>query len=103
MFGVTARSSSGRDGARGLDVAMHLLDEPLDRLEVPLAGQPGEERARQLSVVEVALEVEEEGLDEHAAAGDEGRPHADAGRRRPPPHPPPRSKAAPPADPPLPG
>src|SRR3954468_19573258 len=84
MFGVTARSSSGRDGARGLDVAMHLLDEPLDRVEAPLAAQPGEERDPQLAVVEVALEVEEEGLDEHAAAGDEGRPHADAGRRRPP-------------------
>src|SRR3954467_9941269 len=84
MFGVTARSSSGRDGARGLDVAMHLVDEPLDRVEAPLAAQPGEEGDPQLALVEVALEVEQESLDEHAAAGDEGRPHADAGRRRPP-------------------
>src|SRR5215213_5343533 len=73
---VSRSPRSGRDGARGLDVAMHLLDEPLDRIEAPLAAQPGEEGDPQLAVVEVALEVEQEGLDEHAAAGDERRPHA---------------------------
>ena len=56
----------------------------VDRVEAPLAAQPGEEREPQLAVVEVAVEVEQVGLDEHAAAGDEGRAHADVGRGRPP-------------------
>ena len=54
------------------------------RVEAPLAAQAGEEREPQLAVVEVAVEVEQVGLDEHAAAGHEGRADAHVGRRRPP-------------------
>ena len=43
-----------------------------------------EEREPQLAAVEVAVEAEQERLDQQPAAGDERRPHADVGRRRPP-------------------
>ena len=54
------------------------------RVEAALAAQPGEEREPQLAVVEVAVEVEQVGLDEHAAPGHERRAHPDVGRGRPP-------------------
>src|SRR5919109_355444 len=74
-----AGSSCDRPGLA--DVAAHLLDERLDRLEALLAAQPLEELKAQRLPVEVAVEVEQVGLDELAAAGLEHRPHADARRR----------------------
>src|SRR4051812_10582716 len=79
MYGF-ARAGSGGDRPRRLDVAVHLLHERLDAVEAPLAAQAGQEREPDLAVVEVALEVEQVGLDEHPAPGDEGG--ADADRRR---------------------
>src|SRR5919108_3120771 len=64
------------------DVAAHLLDERVDRVEALLAAQPLEELQAQRLVVEVAVEVEQERLDELAAAGDEHGPHAHVRGRR---------------------
>ena len=63
---------------RLLDVAMHLRDQVLDAREPPLAAQPLDERDPQRPAVEVAVEVDQVGLDQHPAAGLEGR----AARRR---------------------
>src|SRR6195256_854702 len=70
--------------ARARDVAVHLLDERLGAVEAPLAAQPREEVQAQLAAVQVAIEVEQVGLDQLAAAGLEGGAHADADGRRPP-------------------
>ena len=68
------------------DVAVHLLDERLDGREAPLAAQALRGSPGAAPAVEVAVEVEQVGLDQHAAAGLERRAHADvdggaAGRR----------------------
>ena len=55
----------------------HLLDQRVDAVEAALAAQALEEIQAQLAAVDVAVEVEQERLDEQAAAGDEGRAHAD--------------------------
>src|SRR6185436_19106965 len=65
-----------------VDVAVHLLDERLDRLEALLAAQPLEELEPQRLPVQVAVEVEQERLDQLAAARDEHRSNADVRRRR---------------------
>src|SRR3954454_22876527 len=74
-------AGSSRDGPGLVDVRAHLLDEGLDRLEASLAAQALEELEAQRLAVEVAVEVEQEGLDELAAARDEHRAHADVRRR----------------------
>ena len=53
---------------------MHLLDQRVDRVEALLAAQALEEVQPQLAAVEVILEIEQEGLDEQPAPGDERRP-----------------------------
>src|SRR5438128_4815137 len=70
--------------ARALDVAAHLLDERVGGVEAPLAAQSRKEVQAQLAAVQVALEVEQVGLDQLAAAGLEGGTDADAHGRRPP-------------------
>ena len=50
--------------------------------EAPLAAQALEELEAQRAAVQVAVEVEQVGLDQLAPAGLEGRAHADAHRRR---------------------
>src|SRR5689334_20555224 len=56
-----AGSSRDRPGLR--DVRAHLLDERVDRLEALLAAQPLEELEAQRLAVDVAVEVEQVGLD----------------------------------------
>src|SRR4051794_20661327 len=68
------------------DVAVHLLDQRVDGVEALLAADALDEVQPQLEAVQVALEVEDERLDEQPAAGDEGRAHADRDGRRPLPH-----------------
>src|SRR5918999_3171039 len=68
---------AGADLASLLDVGPHLLLEGLDRLEALLAPHPLDERHAQRLAVEVALEVDQVGLDEQPSAGLEHRPHAD--------------------------
>ena len=76
--GGSACGRSGRDAARVVDVALHLLDELLDRVEAQLAAQAREERQPQLAAVEVAVEPEQERLDEQPAA----RSRTSGARRR---------------------
>src|SRR3954451_24903680 len=59
-----------------LDVATHLLDQRRRRLEAPLAADAVDELEPQLAAVEVAVEVQQERLDEQAATRDERRAHA---------------------------
>src|SRR3954447_16736298 len=75
-FGGARGGSAERHVARLLDVQGHLLDERVDRVEALLAAQPLEELDAQLRAVEVAVEVQQERLDQLAAAGDENLPHA---------------------------
>src|SRR4051794_8183649 len=75
-------AGSPGDGSGLVDVRAHLLDERLDRVEALLAAQALEELEAQRLAVQVAVEVEQEGLDELAAAGHEHRPHADVRGRR---------------------
>src|SRR4051812_40610688 len=72
---------SGRDGPGLLDIAAHLLDEVVDAREAPLAAQPLEELDRELFAVQIAVPVDQVGLDELMAAGLELRAHADVDRR----------------------
>src|SRR6185503_19850239 len=84
--GCSPAGGSGRRGgdrAGTFDVAPHLLDEPVDAVEAALAAQPLEELEAQRLVVEIALEVQQIGLDQLAAAALEHRAHADVHRRRP--------------------
>src|ERR1019366_9311685 len=64
--------------ARAGHVAADLLDQRLGVLEAALAAQAREELEAQIAPVEVAVEVEDVGLDQLTAAGLEGRTHADA-------------------------
>src|SRR4051795_10039384 len=75
-------AGSSRDRPSLVDVAAHLVDERVDRVEPLLAAQPLEELETQRLAVEVVVEVEQERLDELPPAGDEHRPDADARRRR---------------------
>src|SRR3954466_7634618 len=75
-------AGSPGDGAGLVDVRAHLLDERLDRVEALLAAQALEELEAQRLAVEVAVEVEQEGPDELAAAGLENRPPAHVSRPR---------------------
>src|SRR3954454_9822865 len=75
-------AGSSRDRPSLVDVPAHLIDERVDRVEALLTAQPLEELEAQRLAVEVAVEVEHEGLDELAPARDEHRPHADVRRRR---------------------
>ena len=77
---AAASAPAPRQLARALDVAAHLLHQRGGVGEAPLAAQPREEVQAQLAAVEVAVEVEDVGLDQLAAAGVEGRAHADADR-----------------------
>src|SRR5438105_11599527 len=70
--------------ARSLDVVVHLLDDRVGGVKAPLATQSRKEVQAQLAAVQVALEVEQVGLDQLAAAGLEGGTDADAHGRRPP-------------------
>ena len=63
-------------------VERHLVDQRVDGLEALLAAQALEERELERLAVDVAVEVQEERLDELAAPGDERRAHADAHRGR---------------------
>src|SRR5436190_7030623 len=72
----------GKRLARALDVAVHLGDERLRAGKAPLAAQALDEVKPQLAPVEVALEVQQIGLDQLAAARLEGGAHADADGRR---------------------
>ena len=47
---------------------MHLLDERIHRLETALAAQPARERHAQGLAVQIALEVDQVGLDQETAA-----------------------------------
>src|SRR6185503_5690416 len=70
-----------RGDAPRLDhVLAHLLDQRVDAVEAPLAAQALEEVQAQLAAVDVAVEVEQERLDEQAAAGLERWAHADVDR-----------------------
>src|SRR4051812_13881218 len=75
-------AGSSRDRPSLVDVPAHLLDERVDRVEALLAAQPLEELEPQRLPVEVAVEVEQERLDELPAAGYEHRPNAHVRRRR---------------------
>ena len=80
-----ARRSRTRRRARraSLDVAAASARPASSTLvEALLAAQPGDERDPQGLAVEVAVEVDQVGLDQHPAAGLEGRPHADVDGRR---------------------
>src|SRR3954451_5439349 len=66
-------AGSSRDRPSLVDVPAHLIDERVDRVEALLAAQSLEELEAQRLAVEVAVEVEQEGLDELAAARDEHR------------------------------
>src|SRR5215218_1918273 len=76
------RGLAGGDLAGLVDVAAHLLDKRLDRLEALLAAQPLEELDAQVAAVQVAVVVEQVGLDQLAATGDKHRPYADIRGRR---------------------
>src|SRR5947207_785134 len=78
----SGRLVGGKRLARALDVALHLGDERLGGVKAPLAAQALDEVKPQLAAVEVALEVQQVGLDQLAAARLEGGPHADADRCR---------------------
>src|SRR5690242_15537997 len=69
-------AGSSRDRPGLVDVRAHLLDERLDRVEALLAAQPLEELEAKRPAVQIAVEVEQIGLDELAAAGHEHRPDA---------------------------
>ena len=57
--------ASGAQELAGLvDVALHLLHEGLDRVEALLAPQPGDEPDLDVLAVEVAVEVEQVGLEQ---------------------------------------
>src|SRR3954453_13207936 len=75
-------AGSSRDRPSLVDVAAHLVDARVDRVEPLLAPPPLQEREPQPLVVEVALEVQQERLDEFAAPRDEHRAHANARRPR---------------------
>src|SRR3954449_10546261 len=75
-------AGSSRDRPSLVDVAAHLVDEGVDRLEPLLRPQPLEELEPQRLAVEVGIEVEQERLDEPPPPRDEHRPHADVRRRR---------------------
>src|SRR3954463_10108710 len=75
-------AGSSRDRPSLVDVAAHLVDERFDRVEALLTAQPLEELEAQRLAVEVAVEVEQERLDELAPARDEHGPYADVRRRR---------------------
>src|SRR3954470_14306575 len=66
---------------RLLDVAADLGDQLVDRRKQALTAQPSEEVDSQLLAVEIPLEVDEVGLDQHSAAGLELRSHPDVDRR----------------------
>ena len=81
------QDSSGQAATIGpracVDVAAHLLDEGVDGLEAPLAAQAlAGTPARSVCAVEVAVEVDEVGLDQLAAARDELRRARRRSRRR---------------------
>src|SRR5262245_853500 len=57
------------DFAGGRGVLAHLLDERVDAREAALAAQPLEELDLQRLVVEIAVPIDEEGLDQLAAPG----------------------------------
>src|SRR5207245_1217626 len=67
--------------ARFLDVAVHLSDQLLDARKAPLAAQPLDEGDPKLATVEVALVVDQIGLDQLTAAALEGRADADVDGR----------------------
>src|SRR3954451_25443284 len=79
---LAALARRGTDFAGLIDVPAHLGDELVDRVEALLAPQPLEEGDPQGLTVEIAVEIEQVGLDQQAAPGLEGRAHADADRRR---------------------
>src|SRR4051795_8215605 len=72
------RRVAGSSGDRPslVDVAAHLLDERVDRLEALLAAQSLEELEAQRLAVDVGVEVEQERLDQLPSAGHEHRPDA---------------------------
>src|SRR3954452_4987130 len=76
VIGASGRSEASTELSGFLDVAMHLRDEVLDPGKAPLAAQPGDERDPQRLTVEVAVEVDQIGLDQESAPGLEGRPNA---------------------------
>src|SRR4051794_4366529 len=59
------------------DIPPHLLDQIVDRREAPFAAQALDELDGELLAVEIALPVDEEGLDQLVATGLELGPHAD--------------------------
>src|SRR4051812_35653572 len=61
---ILERPSKKSDQPRDLrDIALHLLDQGLGRVEAPLAADPVHELQAQLAAVEVVLEIEQERLD----------------------------------------
>src|SRR5437588_4005628 len=74
------RSKSGADLPGPLDVASDLRHQLLHRGEEPLAAQALDEVDAQLRAVQVALEVDQVGLDQHPAAGLELRAPAGVDR-----------------------
>src|SRR5437764_15286096 len=76
------RSKSGADLPGPLHVAADLRHQLLDRGEQPLAAQALDEVDAKLRAIQVPFEVDQVGLDQHAAPGLELRAHADVDRRR---------------------
>src|ERR1700760_4486213 len=72
----------GADPSGFLDVAVHLRDQRVDAFVGDLVAQLLDEGDAQVLAVEVALEVDQVGLDQHAEVGVEGRADADVDRRR---------------------
>src|SRR6185312_15771698 len=72
----------GTDPARVLDVGVHLFDQRIDVVEGELRAQSLDEGDAQRLAVEVAVEVDQEGLDQDPEVGVEGGPGADVDRRR---------------------
>src|SRR5215210_7817473 len=79
---LIAPSARRGDPLRLFDVAVHLRDQLLDRVEALLAAQALEERDAQDLAVDVLVEVDQVGFDEQAAAGGERWPYPDVHRRR---------------------
>src|ERR1700740_246199 len=77
-----SRASRAEQFARALHVSLHLRRQRGGAVEAALAAKALHELEAQIRAGEVAVEVQQEGLDQFAAAGLKSGPHADADRGR---------------------